>query len=82
LTLVDELDAIRRALEPQEKAEAKKRQRQHGGTAPGRHSGKVARSDEGRVRDKVAAFAGSSGRTMEKIAAVVEAAEDATECYG
>jgi ParB family chromosome partitioning protein len=31
-----EIDAIRRALLPIEKAAAKERQRQHGGTAPGR----------------------------------------------
>lgn len=38
--LPSEVEAIGRALEPHEKAAAKERQRQHGGTAPGRHSKK------------------------------------------
>jgi hypothetical protein len=74
--LPSEIDAIRRALLPLEKAAAKERQRRHGGTAPGRkkHLGQVSRSD-GRVRDKIAGFAGISGRTLEKIQAIVESAE-------
>src|SRR5215831_2363684 len=66
--LPSEIDAIRRALLPIEKAAAKERQRRHGGTAPGRkkQSGQFSRSD-GRVRDKIAGFAGISGRTLEKI---------------
>jgi N6-adenosine-specific RNA methylase IME4 len=74
--LPSEMDAIRRALLPLEKAAAKERQGKHGGTAPGRRkqSGKVSRSDTGRVRDRIAGFAGISGRTLEKIQAIVEAA--------
>jgi len=74
--LPSEIDAIRRALLPLEKAAAKERQRCHGGTAPGRkkQSGQISRSD-GRVRDKIASFAGISGRTLEKIQAIVEAAK-------
>src|SRR5262249_6060856 len=81
--LPSEIDAIRRALLPIEKAAAKERQRQHGGTAPGRkkQSGKVSQSD-GRVRDKIAGFAGISGRTLEKIQAVVEAAEQQPRRFG
>jgi N6-adenosine-specific RNA methylase IME4 len=75
--LPSEIDAIRRALLPLEKVAAKERQRHHGGTAPGRkkQSGQISRSDDGRVRDKIAGFAGISGRTLAKIQAIVEAAE-------
>src|SRR6266852_6648709 len=69
--LPSEIDAIRREIEPLEKAAAKERQRKHGGTAPGKHSGKVSTSDAGKTRDKVGAFAGVSGRQVKKIADVV-----------
>ena len=73
--LPSEIEAIRRALEPCERAAAKERQRQHGGTAPGRkHSAKVSPS-VGRTVNRIGAFAGISGRSLEKIRAVVEAAE-------
>jgi ParB-like nuclease domain len=74
--LPSEIDAIRRALLPLETAAAKERQRHHGGTAPGRkkHSGQISRSD-GRVRDRIASFAGISGRTLEKSKTIVDAAE-------
>jgi ParB family transcriptional regulator, chromosome partitioning protein len=78
--LPSEVDAIRRAIEPLEETAAKERQRQHGETAPGRkkHSGQNSRS-VGRVRDKIGAFAGISGRSLEKIRAIVEAAEQKPE---
>ncbi len=81
--LPSEIDAIRRAIEPLERAAAKERQRQHGGTAPGRqkHSGKVSPSD-GRTRDRIGAFAGISGRSLAKIQAIVEAAEQKPRRYG
>jgi N6-adenosine-specific RNA methylase IME4 len=81
--LPSEVNAIRKALEPIEKAAAKEHQRAHGGTAPGRkkHFGKVAQSD-GRVRDKIASFAGISGRTLTKIQAIIEAAERKPRKYG
>lgn len=81
--LPSEVDAIRRALEPVEKAAAKDRQRNHGGTAPGRkkQSGKVSTS-EGRTRDKIGSFAGFSGRSIDKIRDVVEAAERKPSRYG
>ena len=81
--LPSEIDAIRRALLPLEKAAAKERQRCHGGTAPGRkkQSGQISRSDV-RVRDKIASFAGISGRTLEKIQAIVEAAERRPRRFG
>jgi N6-adenosine-specific RNA methylase IME4 len=74
--LPSEIEAIRRAIEPYERAAAKERQRRHGETAPGRpkHSGQVSLSN-GRTRDRIGAFAGISGRSLAKIQAVVEAAE-------
>jgi hypothetical protein len=79
--LPSEIDAIRRHLEPIERAAAKERQRAHGGTAPGKHSGKISTSDAGKTRDKIGAFAGISGRQVEKIAAVTEAAEREPEKF-
>ena len=81
--LPSEIEAIRRALLPLEKAAAKERQKRHGDTAPGRkkQSGKISRSD-GRVRDRIASFAGISGRTLEKIQAIVEAAERQPRRFG
>jgi len=75
--LPSEIDAIRRALEPAEKAAAKERM-----TLGGR--GKKGRKVSGPfdARDKIGAFAGVSGRTVEKIAAVVEAAEAEPERFG
>jgi ParB/RepB/Spo0J family partition protein len=58
--------AIWRALEPEQKQAAKERETL-GKVSPG--------SEKGRVRDKVAAFVGKSGRTLEKQVAIVEAAE-------
>jgi ParB-like chromosome segregation protein Spo0J len=78
-----EIDAIRRALEPEEKAAAKERQRQHGGTAPGRHLRKLSssvRADQ--TRDKIGKFAHISGRTVSKIAEVCDAARANPERYG
>ena len=81
--LPSEIDAIRRAIEPLEKAAAKERQRQHGGTAlvaantPGNLPGVMART-----RDRIGAFAGISGRSLAKIQAIVEAAERKPKLYG
>jgi N6-adenosine-specific RNA methylase IME4 len=79
--LPSEIEAIRRTLEPVEKAAARERQREHGGTAPGKHSGKLSPSEK-RTRDRIGAFAGVSGKQVEKIAAVVAAAEAEPEKYG
>jgi N6-adenosine-specific RNA methylase IME4 len=74
--LPSEIDAIRRALEPKEKAAAKARQ----GT---RNDLRESFPDVGeqRARDKIGAFAGVSGRTVEKIAAIVAAAEAEPERF-
>src|SRR5262249_6196827 len=70
-----EIDASRRRCQEVLRTQAKERQREHGGTAPGKHSAKISPSDSGRAVNKMGAFAGISGRTAEKIAAIVRAAE-------
>ena len=60
-----EIDAIRRAMEPAIKQEATIR----------KVSGRSA-DNAGDTRDKIGDFAGVSGKTVEKIAAVMDAAEE------
>jgi N6-adenosine-specific RNA methylase IME4/ParB-like chromosome segregation protein Spo0J len=74
--LPSEIEAIRRALAPIEKAAAKERMAVGGGDQRGADRvGKISTPDTGKTRDKIGAFAGVSGRTVEKIADVVAAAE-------
>jgi N6-adenosine-specific RNA methylase IME4/ParB-like chromosome segregation protein Spo0J len=74
--LPSEIDAIRRAIEPIESAAARSRMSEGGkgsenfATLPGKTS------------DKIGAFAGVSGRTVEKIAQVMQAAEAEPEKFG
>jgi len=63
--LPSEIEAIRRAMLPAEKAAATSR----------KVSGRSAPAGAGETRDKIGAITGVSGRTVEKIAKVVEAAE-------
>ena len=76
--LPSERDAIDKKLGDRERKAAKKRQ---GG--PGRkRSGKFPeQSEKGQSRDKVAKAAGTSARSMKKIAEVCEAAETEPEKY-
>lgn len=79
--LPSEIDAIRRSLEPIEKAAAKQRQR--AGLKRGQKKPVVESfHNGGKTRDKVAAFAGVSGRTVDKIKAVVDAARADPERFG
>jgi len=71
--LPSELDAIRRTLEPEARAAAEQRMK------AGKPSEKFSK---GRAADKVAAFAGVSRPTLDKIAAVVAAAEAEPERFG
>jgi hypothetical protein len=71
--LPSEIEAIRRAMAPKV------------ATPVGRPAEKVEtfhNSDLGKTRDKIGSFAGVSGRTVEKIAAVVKAAEERPEQFG
>jgi N6-adenosine-specific RNA methylase IME4 len=72
--LPSEIEAIRRALLPVEVPAARDRM------IEGARVGKV--STPSRTRDRIGAFAGVSGRTVEKIAAVVAAAEAQPERFG
>jgi ParB-like chromosome segregation protein Spo0J len=79
--LPSEIDAIRRSLEPIEKAAAK--QRQTASLKRGTEKQPVVESfHNGKTRDKVAKFAGISGRTLDKIKAVCDAAEAQPERFG
>jgi N6-adenosine-specific RNA methylase IME4 len=76
--LPSEIDAIRRTLEATEKAAA--RQRMSDG-AKGKGSESFA-TLPGKVSDKIGTYAQISGRTVEKIAAVVDAAKREPETFG
>jgi hypothetical protein len=62
------------------RAQAKERQREQ--NRPGKHSAKLSPSEGGRPVNKIGAFAGISGRTVGKIAAVVTAAEREPDRFG
>jgi hypothetical protein len=68
--LPTEIYAIWQALEPLERAAAKKRQGTRNDLVENFHN-----VHGGKTRDRIAACAGISGRTLDKIAAVMEAAE-------
>jgi N6-adenosine-specific RNA methylase IME4 len=72
--LPSEIDAIRRAMLPLEKVAAGRRMK----------AGTLAKVSQGsgRATDKIGAFAGVSGRTVEKIAAVVDAAKAEPKRFG
>jgi hypothetical protein len=70
--LPSEIYDIWRALEPIERAAAQERQK---ATRFGSGGGKFPPPCKGKSRDKVAAFAGVSGRNLDKIADVMGAAE-------
>ena len=70
--------AIWRALEPEEREAAKDRQ-----SGLGRdRCGKLPQRSKSKTRDRLGAFVGKSGRTLEKQVALVEAAEAEPEKYG
>ena len=70
-----EIDSIRRAVEPIERATAKRHQALGG---RGKKGAKI--SQPFRVSDRIGAFAGISGRQVEKIAKVCEAARTDPRC--
>jgi N6-adenosine-specific RNA methylase IME4 len=67
--------AIKRALEPLLKKQAKDRQREHGGTTPGRKAESAGAG--GRAADHVARIVGKDRKTIAKAEAIVVAAEAA-----
>ena len=72
--LPSEIDAIRRVLEPLEKAESRKRMRD-GGKG-------VKISLPSRTTDRIGAVAGLSGRSVGKIAAIMDAARRDPKRFG
>jgi ParB family chromosome partitioning protein len=75
---LSEAVAIKRALEPLEKAAAKERQ----GTRTDKHPGKLPTSSKGRAADKAAKATGMARRTLEKAEAIVDAAEAEPAKFG
>jgi hypothetical protein len=75
--LPTEICAVYRVLEAEERAKAKQRQ----GERRDKHPGNFPGSSHGQVRDKIGALAGVSGKTVEKIVAVCQAAEEEPEKY-
>lgn len=65
--------AIATQIAPLLAGDAKRRQRYHGGTAPGRRSASAQKRMP--TRDLLGAYCGLSGKTLEKAIFVVEAAE-------
>jgi hypothetical protein len=81
-----ELEEIRRSCTKAFEAEAKKRQAAAGpssgqGAKPS-GSRNLSQTDPGRTMDKIGALFGVSGRTLEKISAVVAAAESNPAQFG
>ena len=72
-----ELASVWRAIEAHERVTAKSRR----GARTDQHGGKLS-TTFGKTRDKIGAVAGVSGRTLEKIVAVVAAAEAEPEKFG
>lgn len=81
-----EATALGMKLEPRLREEAKERQKQHGGTAPGKKkntSGTVPEVKNKReTREKVGNAVGMSGRTYQRTKTVVQAAADDPETFG
>jgi N6-adenosine-specific RNA methylase IME4/ParB-like chromosome segregation protein Spo0J len=75
---LSEAVAIKRALEPLEKAAAKERQ----GARTDKHPGKLPTGSKGRAADKAAKATGMARRTLEKAEAIVDAAESEPQKFG
>ena len=76
---------VRKDFTPTEEVEIYRTLEAHLATPVGRpkeNGGNFPQLDRGKTRDKVAAFVGKSGRTLEKQVAIVEAAEAEPEKYG
>jgi ParB family chromosome partitioning protein len=77
-----EIAALAKRLEPLEKAAAKERQRKSGGDHKNSGCAKLAQPKNGRTREKIAAAVGVGHGTLDKIEAVVAAAEENPEEFG
>ena len=79
---LSEAVAIKRALEPMERAAAKERQRAGRGSGKKRRRASCPHLDKGRAADKAAKATGMARRTLEKAEAIVDAAEAEPEKFG
>lgn len=77
-----EIAALAKKLRPFEKKEAKDRQRKSGGDHRKPGCDKLSQPPSGKTREKVAEAVGVSHCTLDKIEAVVEAAEENPEQFG
>jgi MT-A70/ParB-like nuclease domain len=75
---MSEAVAVKRAMEPLERAAAKQRQ----GTRTDKHPGKLPTSSKGRAADKVAKATSMGRRTLEKAEAIVDAAKAEPKKFG
>jgi N6-adenosine-specific RNA methylase IME4/ParB-like chromosome segregation protein Spo0J len=78
---LSEAVAIKRSIEPLQKAAAKERMRK-AGRLGGKGSGKLPEASKGNAADKAAKAAGMARHTLEKAEAVVDAAEAEPEKFG
>jgi ParB family chromosome partitioning protein len=81
---ISEIVAIKRALEPKVREEAKRRIKEHCGTAPGKKKNTRAESAQvsGETRDILAKYAGVSHDTLAKAEEIVKSAEEDPKTYG
>jgi N6-adenosine-specific RNA methylase IME4 len=78
---LSEAVAIKRSIEPLEKAAAKERMRK-AGRLGGKGSGKLPEASKGNAADKAAKATGMARRTLEKAEAIVDAAEAEPQKFG
>jgi N6-adenosine-specific RNA methylase IME4 len=78
---LSEAVAIKRALEPIERAAAKQRQRE-GARRGGKACGNLPQASAGLAADKMAKATGMSRRTLEKAEAIIDAAEAEPDRFG
>ena len=80
--LPSEIVALKRAIEPLERREARERQGHQTGTCPSATKAEGQVRSPGDTRDKIARYLGVGRTTIERAEAVVDAAEQDPEEYG
>src|ERR1022692_1400619 len=80
--LPSEIVALKRAIEPLERREARQRQGSRADLCPPATATECQRADPGDARDNIARYLGVGRTTIERAEAVVEAAEEEPEEYG
>jgi N6-adenosine-specific RNA methylase IME4 len=80
--LPSEIVALKRAIEPLERREARQRQGERADLCPSATVAECQRADPGDARDRISRYLGVGRTTIERAEAVVEAAEEEPEEYG